>query len=168
MQKPVIRSELLDIAAYEQARPALRDAVLALKARRRVLVGPHFNFIFENHTTVHYQIQEMMRVERIVNEPAIAHELKTYNALLPPIGGLSATLLLEYQSPQAREENLPKLLGLENHVWLQVGGLPPLPARFEETQIGTKRISSVQYLSFELDQMHHQKWSAAAADGMVR
>ena len=143
MQLPVTRSEVQDIAEYEKARAGFRDEVMAVKALRRVLVGSHFNFIFENHTTVLYQIQEMMRVERIVEESAIEHELKTYNALIPPEGGLSATLLIEYEDAEKREQNLPKLLGMQNHVWLRIGCLPPLAAQFEGSQIGETRISSV-------------------------
>ena len=79
--------------------------------------------------TVLYQIQEMMRVERIVEEAAIEHELTTYNALIPPPGGLSSTLLIEYVDRELRARELPKLMGIESHVWLKVGGLPPLAAR---------------------------------------
>lgn len=168
MQSPVIRSEVLDIAEYEKVRPGFRDEVLAAKAMRRVLVGRHFNFIFENHITVLYQIQEMIRVERIVEESAIEHELVTYNSLIPPAGGLSATLLIEYVDAELRAENLPKLLGLENHVWLCVGNLPSLAGRFEQSQIGETRISSVQYLTFELSGAHRQAWREAAAEGKLK
>ena len=98
MEQPVTRLEVLDIAQYEKSRPAFREKVLELKSKRQLLVGGHFNFIFENHTTVLYQIQEMMRVERIVEEEAIAHEISTYNELIPKNGGLAATLLLEYET----------------------------------------------------------------------
>ncbi len=165
MESPVKRSDLLDIERYEKARAGFRDRVLAAKALRCVLVGKHFNFIFENHLTVLYQIQEMMRVERIVEEAAIEHEVNTYNELIPPPGGLSATLLLEYERPEERAEHLPKLLGLEEHVWLKAGGLPPLQAEFSMAQLGEARISSVQYVIFPLDEAWRARWMQAAEDG---
>lgn len=168
MQTPVKRSEVLDIAAYERMRSGFREEVLAIKARRRVQVGQYFNFIFENHMTVLYQIREMIRVERIVEEAAIGHELTTYNALIPPPGSLSATLLIEYADRELRARELPKLVGIENHVWLKVGGLPPLAARFDLAQIGEARVSSVQYLTVELTDAHREAWKQAAADGALK
>ncbi len=168
MQKPVERSEVVDIARYEQTRPQFREEVLAAKSRRRVLVGEHLNFLFENHITVLYQIQEMMRVERIVEEAAIEHELATYNELIPPPGGLSATLLIEYEDQALREEHLPKLLGLEEHVWLKVGHLEPLKAVFDRSQLGETRISSVQYMLFTLDDAMRQGWQQAAREGTLK
>ena len=168
MQSPVTRSDVLDIAEYEKKRPGFREEVMAAKALRRVLVGQHFNFVFENHITVLYQIQEMMRVERIVEESAIEHELATYNSLIPPAGGLAATLMIEYEDAAIRAENLPRLLGIENHVWLHVGALPPLAAEFEQSQIGEARISSVQYVTFQLSEAHRVGWREAAAGGALK
>ena len=136
MEQAVTRGEVLDIARYEAGRPEFRARVLAGKENRRIFVGAHFNFLFENHLTVLYQIQEMMRVERIVEEPAILHEIETYNELLPPNGGLAATLMLEYVDSEQRAQYLPGLLGIEEHVWLHVGELPPLRAEFSREQIG--------------------------------
>ncbi len=156
--EPVKRSEVLDIVQYEKIRPRLRAELLALRERRRVLVGPHFNFVFENRITVLYQIQEMVRVERIVAEEAIAHEIGTYNELIPTPGGLSASLLIEFADQESREENLPRLTGLEDHVWLVVGDLQPLKAQFDRRQIGELRLSAVQYLSFSLEARHRERW----------
>ncbi len=167
MEAPVERSEVLDIAQYEKVRPEFRTEILAMKALRRVQVGAHFNFVFENRRTVLYQIQEMMRVERIVAEEAIAHEVATYNELIPPRGGLSATLLIEYADSAERALHLPRLLGIEQHVQLRVGALPPLPARFDTSQIGEARISSVQYLLLRLEQAHRDAWTDAARAGRL-
>ena len=167
MEQPVTRTEVLDIAQYEKARPAFRDQVLGLKKHRQIIVGDHFNFIFENHQTVLYQIQEMMRVERIVDEAAIAHEISTYNELIPPKGGLSATLLIEYEDAESRQQHLSNLLGLENHVALVVGNLPPVKGVFSEQQIGEDRISSVQYLVFPLEADHRTGWEKAAQAGTL-
>ena len=166
--EPVSRSEVLDIGAYEKIRSQFRTELMALKARRRVLVGPSLNFMFENRRTVLYQIQEMVRVERIVEEKAIAHEVETYNALLPPAGGISASLFIEYDDPQARAEQLAKLLGLEDHVRLLVRGLPAVQARFDRKQMEEARISSVQYVVFPLADEHRRAWREAAREGTLR
>ena len=168
MEQPVTRTEVLDIAQYEKAREGFRQEVLQLKSRRQLHVGQNFNFIFENHTTVLYQIQEMMRVERIVDEDAIQHEIDTYNELVPKNGALSATLLMEYETPEEREVILPKLLGIENHVWLAVGDLPRAGAKFDTAQIGETRVSSVQYIIFPLEAAHREQWLDAAGDGTLR
>ena len=131
--EPVKRDEVMDIAQYERIRPDFRGKVLADKERRRVAVGPAFTFLFENRLTVLYQVQEMLRVERIVDEKAIAHEVRTYNELIPPAGGLGATLLLEYTDPAERAVALQQLVGLERHVRLELDGLPPVPPRSGDT-----------------------------------
>lgn len=166
-QRFVTREDVVDIATYEKNRPEFRTRVMDEKGRRRVRVGEHFNFLFENHLTVLYQVQEMMRTERIVEEAAIAHEMKTYNELIPAQGWLSATLLIEYEDRPQREANLPKLLGVNDHVWLVVGDLPPVKGVFNGSQIGETRISSVQYLHFPLEGPHRAKWSEAAEAGTL-
>lgn len=168
MQQPVTRGEVLDIAQYEKARPEFRKRVLAEKELRRVAVGDHFTLLFENHLTVLYQVQEMMRIERIVDEAAIQHEIDTYNELIPPPGGLSAALLIEYDDPRERAVHLPRLLGIENHVWLRVGGLPPVGARFDTRQIGEDRVSSVQYITFALPEEHRRQWMELGQAGLIR
>jgi hypothetical protein len=106
-------------------------------------------FLFENRETVRYQIQEMMRIERMQNLREIAHEVATYNELIPGPGELSASLLIEYETPEERDVWLRALRGLERHVWLETGGLRT-PARFDDRQISTERLSAVQYLKFQL------------------
>jgi len=167
MQQRVTRAEVLDSARYEQARPAFRGRALAEKEQRRVIVGEHFTFLFENHTTVLYQIQEMLRVERIVDAAAIQHEVDTYNELIPPPGGLGASLLIAYDDPAQRAYHLPRLLGIERHVWLRVGDLPPIPAVFDRRQIGEDRVSSVQYLTLQLEPAHRAQWLELGRAGRV-
>lgn len=168
MQQPVKRSEVLDIAQYEKARPEFRKQVLAKKEHRRVQVGEHFTFLFENHLTVLYQVQEMMRIERIVDDAAIQHEIDTYNELIPPPGGLAASLLIEYDDPTQRAIVLPQLLGIERHVWLLVGGLAPILGTFDTRQIGEDRVSSVQYLTFALTDAHRRQWMELGQAGLVK
>jgi len=168
MQNAVAVSEVLDLTEYEKVRPAFRAEVLAEKERRRVRVGDHFTFLFENRRSVLYQIQEMLRIERIVEERAIAHEVETYNELLPPPGGLGATLLLEYEQRETRAVVLRELLGLERHVWLHVGQAPPVAGVFDRRQMGSERLSSVQYVTFPLEEAHRAAWHDAAAAGALK
>jgi uncharacterized protein DUF3501 len=166
--QPLSLSEILDNRAYEQVRGEFRAKVLAEKSRRRVSVGPHFTFLFENRLTVQYQVQEMMRIEGIADAKAIRHEVETYNELIPPTGGLSATLMIEYEDPEARARELPRLLGIERHVWLKVGDLPAVAAEFDTRQIGVDRVSAVQYLRFALPDPHRRLWTGLGHSGQIR
>jgi hypothetical protein len=148
--QPVAISEIGNLAEYELERERWRPVVMALKDRRRIRVGDHLTFLFENRDTVRYQIQEMLRIERIAKPHEVAHEVETYNELIPGSGELSASLLIEYETAEERAVRLRELLGLEKHVWLVVEGLPPAPVRFDDRQISTDRISSVQYVKFSL------------------
>jgi hypothetical protein len=159
---PVELREIQDIAAYELERKTWRPQMMALKDRRRVRVGAHVTLLFENRETVRYQIQEMVRIERVVEPDAIRHELDTYNELIPFRGELSASLLIEYDSPEERAVALHELLGLENHVWMAVGDEPRAQARFDTRQISTDRLSSVQYVKFPLTPEQRARWRNGA------
>lgn len=160
--KPVEMSEIKNIAEYELERKTFRPFAMALKDRRRIRVGGHLTFLFENRDTVRYQIQEMMRVERIVEPEAIRHEAETYNELIPFRGELSASLLIEYDSVEERDASLRELVGLEEHVWLAVAGLEPSKARFDTRQISTDRLSAVQYVKFSLSHEQRSAWQRGA------
>lgn len=160
--RPIDVSEIKNIADYEMEREHWRPVIMALKDRRRIEVGEHVIFLFENRDTVRYQIQEMMRVERIVKSEGIQHEVETYNELIPRDGGLSATMLIAYASVEDRTVMLHALLGLENHVWLEIPGTPRIPARFDTRQIATDRISSVQYVKFRLAEEQVRRWREGA------
>jgi hypothetical protein len=159
----VTLEEIKNIADYEVERDAWRPQVMALKDRRRVRVGDHLTFLFENRDTVRYQIQEMVRIERIVRTQDIEHEVATYNELIPGPGQLSASLLIEYDTPQERDVHLRELLGIEKHVWLVVGDTAPAPALFDTRQISTDRVSSVQYVKFQLSPDHVARFQQGAA-----
>ncbi len=161
--QPVELSEIKNIGDYEIARETLRPEILALKERRRIRVGGHLTLLFENHETVRYQIQEMMRIEHIVSPRDIAHEVATYNELIPARGELSATLLIEYETPAERDVKLRELLGLEQHLWLDVPGAGRTCAIFDERQIATDRISAVQYIKFKLTQAQMSGFMSGAA-----
>jgi Protein of unknown function (DUF3501) len=146
---PVTRSEILDYATYEDKRPSFRADILKIKAPRRVHLADCLTLLFENHDTVLYQIQEMMRAERIVRESAIVHEIETYNELLGKEGELGCTLLIEIEDPVERERKLKewRLLPEKLSVVLEDGSR--IPASFDERQRGDDVLSSVQYLKFD-------------------
>jgi hypothetical protein len=146
----VTPAEIKSLGDYELARDAFRKRVLEVKDVRRVRVGEHLTFLFENHDTVLYQIQEMLRVERITEPKAIAHEVATYNDLIAAPDELVATLLVEYEEAGERARMLRELVGLDRHVSLVVDGKPPCRAVFDEAQVSEQKISSVHYVRFPL------------------
>jgi len=146
---PVERSEIVDYATYEDLRDGFRREVLQAKALRRVHVGEHLTLLFENHTTIRYQIQEMMRAERIVRESDIRHEIDTYNELLGKDGELGCTLLIEITDPALRDEKLRQWWDLPRNVYLVLENGSRVQATFDERQRGDGRVSSVQYLKFD-------------------
>lgn len=161
--QPVELSEIKSITDYEIARDTIRPRILALKDRRRIHVGGHLTLLFENRETVRYQIQEMMRIEHITKPADIAHEVHTYNELIPARGELCASLLIEYETPAERDVKLRELLGLEKHLWLEVPGAGRTCAIFDPRQIATDRISSVQYIKFRLSDAQVNGFPSGAA-----
>jgi len=147
--KPVTRDEILDLTAYEKARPGLQAEVMAVKAPRRVHLGDSLTFLFENRDTVRYQVQEMVRAERMVDEEAIAHELETYNELLGRPGELGAALLIEIDDPAERAVKLRDWMGLPGSLYVKTASGRRVKATFDARQVGDERLSSVQYLKFD-------------------
>jgi hypothetical protein len=146
--KHVERAELLDWVTWSERRDALRERVLAVKAVRRVHVGEHLTLLFENADTIRYQIQEMMRVERIAREADIRRELDTYNELIGGEGELGCTLLVEIEDPIERDAKLRRWRELPAGVYVKLESGERVAARADERQIGAERLSSVQYLKF--------------------
>jgi hypothetical protein len=148
--KKVERNELLALGAYEEIRAHFRGRLIEQKSKRRVSVGDHMSFMFENHDTVLLQIQEMVRTERISDERAIAHELETYNDLIAPEGGLCATGFIEYDDSNERARMLGRFASLRSAVQLRIGQ-DAFVARFA-THFGEEldRLPAVNYLTFEL------------------
>ena len=146
--KRVTRQEILDYVTYEEQRDKLRKKIMKIKNLRRINVGGVLSFLFENTDTVLYQIQEMVRVERIVKEIDILHEIKTYNELLGNSGELGCTLLIEIDDSEERQEKLIRWLDLPNHLYLSLKDGSRIRASFDERQIGDSRLSSVQYIKF--------------------
>ena len=145
----VVASEILDLTLYEKQRPEYRRRIIELKKNRRIQVGPNITFVFENHQTALFQIQEMIRTERIVDDAAIQHEIDTYNQLLPEENQLAATMLIELQDPGRIREEIVKFYGVNNGAvtYLQIGE-EKAPGIFDPGQSDDRRISAVQYVRF--------------------
>lgn len=146
--RPVRRDEVLDLDRYEAMRADVRREVMEAKRRRRVHVAGVFTFLFENHRTVWYQIQEMLRTERITKAADILHEVETYNELLGEPGDLGATLLIEIDDPAVRAQRLVEWRALPEHVAVRLDDGTLARALFDARQRGDDRLSSVQYLRF--------------------
>lgn len=146
---PLAGADLPSLERYERIRPALRDAILAHKAPRRVPVGDRVTLVFEDRETLRWQVLEMCRVERIRDPRAVQHELDVYNELIPGEGELSATLYVEITDRTDIRPELDRLIGIDEHVFLEVGE-EEIQARFDPKQMEEDRISAVQYLRFPL------------------
>ena len=147
--RKVEASEILDLTAYEKIRADFLEKTIALKRPRRIRVGEHLCFIFENRDTVIFQIQEMTRAERTVAADAIAEEVRVYNELVPEENGLSATLMIEIPDQARIRKELDRLVGIDEHVFLDVGD-DSVQATFDDKQFEEERISAVQYVRFPL------------------
>jgi hypothetical protein len=147
----VQRSQIIDSTLYEKTRGFSKTAVMEIKRRRRIHVGPCLTFLFENTTTIWYQIQEMLRTERIETEAEIQHELATYNALLGGRGQLGCCLLIEIDDPILRDKRLREWRALPAYVYMRCEGGATVRPTVDPSQIDEHRISAVQYLKFHLD-----------------
>lgn len=144
----VARAEILDFVTYAEQRPEIQAEALAAKRLRRIVVAGCLTFLFENRTTIRYQILEMIRTERMVREKDILHELETYNELLGQNGELGVTLLIGLEDPAERDEKLRRWVDLLPHVYVRLEDGTRVRARWDERQISRERLSSVQYLKF--------------------
>jgi hypothetical protein len=148
--RTVERAEILDYATYDERRDQLRAAAMRAKEERRVHVGRHLTLLFENHETIRYQVQEMMRAERMVREADILHEIETYNELLGGDGELGCTLLIEIDDPGERAVKLAAWLELPRHLYAKLEDGTRVRPTYDRRQLGDTRLSSVQYLKFPL------------------
>jgi hypothetical protein len=136
---------------YQEDREEFQRTVFAEKARRRIHLGDCFTFLFENTLTIRYQIQEMMRVEKIVKEKDILHELETYNGVLGADGELGCSFLIEIDDPETRNAKLRDWVDLPAHLYAELANGTMVYAGFDPNQIGDGRLSSVQYLKFAVN-----------------
>lgn len=147
--KPISRGELLSLEAYEPIREQFRRRIIDAKRARRVALGSNMTVLFENRDTVLFQIQEMLRTERISAESAILHELETYNALVPGAHELSATVFIEYPERDERERMLTSLTGVERCFFVRVGGEQAM-GQSDKRGDRDDRATAVHYLKFPL------------------
>lgn len=149
--KKLTRDDLLSLEQYALDRPAFRARVMAHKKNRLVRLGPHCSLQFEDRLTIQYQIQEMLRAERIFERAGIEEELSVYNPLIPDGGNLKATMMLEYEDLGERQRALAGLVGIEHCVWLRVAGDGQVVAVADEDldRSTAEKTSAVHFLRFE-------------------
>jgi hypothetical protein len=166
----IARDSLLTLEDYARQRKEFRAKVIAHKKLRTIALGPHVTLQFEDELTIRYQIQEMLRIERIFEDEGIRDELDAYNPLIPDGTNLKATMMIEYPDPAERQRMLARLKGVEDRVWLQVEGCERVYAIADEDleRENERKTSSVHFLRFELsDEMRKAlKYGIALAMGV--
>jgi len=150
--KKLKREELISLENYAQQRDEFRRKVMAHKKNRLIPVGPNVTLHFEDRLIIQYQIQEMLRAEKIFEVDAIQEELDAYNPLIPDGSNWKATMMIEYTDPEERAVALTQLLGIENKVWMQVNGFDKVyPITDEDLERETEdKTSAVHFMRFEL------------------
>jgi len=148
------RTSLMSLETYARERPRIRAEVMAHKKDRTVSLGEHVTLLFEDELTIRYQVQEMLRVERIFEENGIRDELDAYNPLVPDGRNLKATLMVEFSDPDERRKKLAELIGIEDRTWVQVEGQGRVWAIADEDldRENEEKTSSVHFLRFELSE----------------
>ena len=146
------KSDLLSLEEYNSTREVLRKKVLAIKKNRKIQIGNNVTLLFENTDTIRYQIQEMLRIEKIFEAEGIEEELATYNPLIPDGTNLKATMMIEFPDEIIRKERLAQLVAIEKRVWLQVGENERTFAEADEDleRSTEEKTSAVHFLRFEL------------------
>jgi len=158
------RSSLLSLEAYARERSSFRARVIEHKKHRTVALGEHVTLLFEDELTVRYQVQEMMRIERIFEEEGIRHELDAYNPLVPDGANWKATMLIEYPDAEERRRMLARLKGVESRVWVQIGGGERIYAIADEDleRENDEKTSAVHFLRFELSPAFRERLRGGA------
>jgi hypothetical protein len=148
----ITRESLMTLEAYHKARPEMRKQAIEERRKRSVRLGEHLNLLFENELLMRYQVQEMLRVEKIFDDEGIQDELGAYNPLVPDGSNFKATMMLEYPNESERRLALSKLLGVEHKMFVQVEGQPRVYAIANEDLDRTTadKTSSVHFMRFEL------------------
>ena len=168
--QPMTRDDLYSLEEYAKERPTFRAKVLEHKKARQVHIGPHATLYFEDRLTLQYQIQEMLRVEKIFEAEGIKDELDAYNPLLPDGSNWKATFMIEYTDIEERKQALAKMIGIEDRTWVQVGGHDKVyPIADEDLERDTEeKTSAVHFLRFELtpEMVADAKGGAAIAMGI--
>lgn len=164
------RADLYSLEQYAELRNEFRAKVMAHKKSRIVALGPHATLHFEDRLTMQYQIQEMLRAERIFDKEGIEDELAAYNPMVPDGSNWKATFMVEYDDPEERRRELARLIGVEDRVWVKVAGMSPVFAIADEDleRENSEKTSSVHFLRFELtpDMVQAVKGGAAISVGV--
>ena len=150
------RNYIFSLEKYSEIRPEFRRIVLGHKKNRQVSIGEHATLYFEDSLTMQYQVQEMLRIEKIFDPDGIQEELDAYNPLIPDGSNWKATFMIEYSDAEERRHALTLLGGIENHVWVRIGSHEPVIAIADEDieRSNYEKTSAVHFLRFELsDQM---------------
>ena len=160
----ITRDSLLSLETYARQRGEFRARVLAHKKNRILHLGEHVTLVFEDELTIRYQIQEMLRIERTFEEASILDELDAYNPLVPDGSNFKATMMIEYAEVEERKHWLPRLIGVEDRVWMQVDGQPKVWAIADEDldRENDDKTSAVHFLRFELSPPMKQALRAGA------
>ena len=148
----ISRDSLMTLETYSKERQEFRARVMSHKKNRRVQLGKNVTLIFEDELTIRYQIQEMLRIEKIFEEVGILDELQTYGVLVPDGSNWKSTMMIEYVDPDERAIRLTQLIGIEDAVWVRVQGHDPVYAIADEDleRENEEKTSSVHFLRFEL------------------
>ena len=148
----IARESLMTLEAYARQRKEFRAKAIEHKKQRTVHIGDHVTLQFEDELTIRYQVQEMLRIERIFEEEGIQDELDAYNPLIPDGGNLKATMMIEYPDPEERQRMLARLKGIEDRAWVQVEGCERVYAVADEDleRENDEKTSSVHFLRFDL------------------
>lgn len=149
----ISRESLLTLEAYAKVRPDMRKQVIAHKRLRTLHLGAHLTLLFEDALTIRYQIQEMLRIEKIFEEQGIQSELDAYTPLIPDGTNFKATMLIEYEDEAERKRELARLKGIEHRVWVAVGDFAKIYAIADEDMAreNDEKTSAVHFLRFEFD-----------------
>ena len=161
----ITRDSLMSLEQYARERPTFRARVLAHKKTRALALGEHLNLIFEDELTIRYQIQEMLRIEKIFEDDGIHNELEAYNPLVPDGSNFKATMLIEYPDAEQRRHMLAQLKGIEDRVWVQVAGCDRVWAIADEDleRENEEKTSAVHFLRFELNPEMKERFRQGAA-----
>ncbi|MCH7881424.1 MAG: DUF3501 family protein [Proteobacteria bacterium] len=151
-QSRITRDDLMSLEQYAEKRSEFRQQVMAHKKNRQVALGPNTTLYFEDRLTLLYQIQEMLRIEKMFEADGIDEELEVYNPMIPGGRNFKATFMIEYTDPEIRAVQLQKLLGIENLVWMQVDGFDRVWAVADEDleRSTDSKTSAVHFLRFEV------------------
>lgn len=152
MMPAITPDSLMTLEAYAKARNEFRIKVMAHKKTRTVHLGKHITLLFEDELTIRYQVQEMLRIEKIFEEEGVRDELEAYNPLVPDGRNWKATMLIEYEDVDVRKQMLSKLIGVDDRVWVRVYGFSKVYAIADEDMERQRadKTSSVHFLRFEL------------------